>query len=110
MNKEGNARSEATKQKINRALMYLLTHKSFNEIYVKDVCTIACINRSSFYEHYQDIKRVISAISGHARKINVVMPLLYQARQHKRKGRESLDCAIALQELRVFRSIKYYNF
>lgn len=55
MNKEGNARSEATKQKINRALMYLLTHKSFNEIYVKDVCTIACINRSSFYEHYQDI-------------------------------------------------------
>lgn len=50
-------------------------------------------------EHYQDIKRVISATSGHARKINVVMPLLYQARQHKRKGRESLDCAIALQEL-----------
>lgn len=50
-------------------------------------------------EHFQDIKRVISATSGHAAKINVVMPLLYQARQHKRKGRESLDCAIALQEL-----------
>lgn len=50
-------------------------------------------------EHFQDIKRVISATSGHASKINVVMPLLYQARQHKRKGRESLDCAIALQEL-----------
>lgn len=50
-------------------------------------------------EHFQDIKRVISATSGHAGKVTVVMPLLYQARQHKRKGRESLDCAIALQEL-----------
>ena len=50
-------------------------------------------------EHFQDIKRVISACSGHANRINVVMPLLYQSRQHKRKGRESLDCAIALQEL-----------
>lgn len=50
-------------------------------------------------EHYQDIKRVISAASGHASKINLVMPLLYQSRQHKRKSRESLDCAIALQEL-----------
>lgn len=50
-------------------------------------------------EHFQDIKRVISATSGHASKITVVMPMLYQARQHKRKGRESLDCAIALQEL-----------
>lgn len=50
-------------------------------------------------EHFQDIKRVISATSGHASKITIVMPLLYQARQHKRKGRESLDCAIALQEL-----------
>lgn len=50
-------------------------------------------------EHFQDIKRVISAMSGHAHKINVIMPLLYQSRQHKRKGRESLDCALALQEL-----------
>lgn len=50
-------------------------------------------------EHFQDIKRVISATGGHASRINVIMPLLYQARQHKRKGRESLDCAIALQEL-----------
>lgn len=52
-------------------------------------------------EHYQDIKRVISATSGHASRITVVMPLLYQARQHKRRGRESLDCAIALQELKA---------
>ena len=50
-------------------------------------------------EHFQDIKRVISATCGHAQNITVVMPLLYQSRQHRRKGRESLDCAIALQEL-----------
>ncbi|MEG2290369.1 MAG: ribose-phosphate pyrophosphokinase [Clostridium sp.] len=50
-------------------------------------------------EHFQDIKRVLSAIGGKARRITVIMPLLYAARQHKRKGRESLDCAIALQEL-----------
>ena len=50
-------------------------------------------------EHFQDIKRVIDATSGHASKINVVMPLLYQSRQHKRRGNESLDCAISLQEL-----------
>ena len=50
-------------------------------------------------EHFQDIKRVISALCGHASKIIVVMPLLYQGRQHRRKGRESLDCAVALQEL-----------
>ena len=50
-------------------------------------------------EHFQDIKRVIAAISGYASKITVVMPLLYESRQHRRKGRESLDCAIALQEL-----------
>ncbi len=50
-------------------------------------------------EHFQDIKRAISAIAGNAWRTTVVMPLLYASRQHKRKGRESLDCAIALQEL-----------
>ena len=50
-------------------------------------------------EHFQDIKRCISALSGYASRITVIMPLLYQSRQDKRKGRESLDCAIALQEL-----------
>lgn len=50
-------------------------------------------------EHFQDIKRVIGAISGHAKKVTLIMPLLYQSRQHRRKGRESLDCAMALQEL-----------
>jgi ribose-phosphate pyrophosphokinase len=50
-------------------------------------------------EHFQDIKRVISAIGGRARRVSVFMPFLYGGRQHKRKSRESLDCAIALQEL-----------
>lgn len=50
-------------------------------------------------EHFQDIKRAISATCGHASKISVVTPLLYESRQHRRKSRESLDCAIALQEL-----------
>ena len=50
-------------------------------------------------EHFQDIKRAISALGGYARRITVIMPLLYQSRQDKRKGRESLDCAVALQEL-----------
>ncbi len=50
-------------------------------------------------EHFQDIKRVISAIGGHAERVNVIMPLLYASRQHRRKGRESLDCADSLQEL-----------
>lgn len=50
-------------------------------------------------EHFQDIKRVISATNGNASKITVIMPLLYQSRQHRRNLRESLDCALALQEL-----------
>lgn len=51
-------------------------------------------------EHFQDIKRAISALSGYARRITVIMPLLYQSRQDRRKGKESLDCALALQELK----------
>ena len=50
-------------------------------------------------EHFQDIKRAISALSGYANRITVFMPYLYQSRQDKRKGKESLDCAVALQEL-----------
>lgn len=53
-------------------------------------------------EHYQDLKRIISAMDGHASRITVVMPLLYQSRQDKRSSRESLDCAMALQELERF--------
>lgn len=51
-------------------------------------------------EHFQDIKRTILAIMGHAKSIRVVMPFLYSSRQHRRKSRESLDCAAALQELK----------
>ena len=50
-------------------------------------------------DHFQDLKRVIGAIGGKARRISVIMPMLYEGRQHKRSGRESLDCALALQEL-----------
>ena len=50
-------------------------------------------------DHFQDLKRVIGAIGGKARRISVIMPMLYEGRQHKRNGRESLDCALALQEL-----------
>ena len=50
-------------------------------------------------DHYQDLKRIISAVGGKARRITVIMPFLYESRQHKRTTRESLDCAIALQEL-----------
>lgn len=57
------------------------------------------INYKSPDDHYQDIKRIVAAASGKARRINVIMPFLYEGRQHKRTGRESLDCAIALQEL-----------
>lgn len=50
-------------------------------------------------DHYVDLKRVISAISGKAKRITILMPMLYEGRQHKRSSRESLDCALALQEL-----------
>lgn len=50
-------------------------------------------------DHYQDLKRIIAAIGGKARRISVIMPMLYEGRQHKRSTRESLDCALALQEL-----------
>lgn len=57
------------------------------------------VNHMSPDDHFQNLKRIIAAIGGKARRINVIMPFLYESRQHKRKGRESLDCAIALQEL-----------
>ncbi len=50
-------------------------------------------------EHFQDLKRLIGAIEGKARRTNVIMPMLYEGRQHRRTARESLDCAIMLQEL-----------
>ncbi len=56
-------------------------------------------NHMSPDDHFQDLKRIIAAAAGKARRINVIMPFLYEGRQHKRSGRESLDCALALQEL-----------
>ena len=56
-------------------------------------------NHMSPDDHYQDLKRIISAATGKAHRINVIMPFLYESRQHKRSSRESLDCALALQEL-----------
>ena len=50
-------------------------------------------------DHYQDLKRIIAAMGGKARRITVIMPMLYEGRQHKRVARESLDCAMMLQEL-----------
>ncbi|MBO5294122.1 MAG: ribose-phosphate pyrophosphokinase [Clostridia bacterium] len=50
-------------------------------------------------DHYADLKRIIAAIGGKARRITVIMPMLYEGRQHKKSGRESLDCAMMLQEL-----------
>ena len=50
-------------------------------------------------DHYQDLKRVIAALGGKARRITVIMPMLYEGRQHRRTARESMDCAMALQEL-----------
>lgn len=57
------------------------------------------INYKSPDDHFQDLKRVISAVNGKAHRINVIMPFLYESRQHKRSGRESLDCAFAIEEL-----------
>ncbi len=71
-----------------------------------DVCNYSltytvcgCVNHMSPDNHFQDLKRIISAADGKAKRINVVMPFLYEGRQHKRSKRESLDCSLALQEL-----------
>ncbi len=56
-------------------------------------------NHMSPDDHYQDLKRIIAACAGKARRITVIMPFLYESRQHKRSTRESLDCALALKEL-----------
>ena len=73
---------------------------------ISDVMNCSCTykmfgqdNRMSPDDHYQDLKRVILACSGKSRRINVIMPFLYESRQHKRNSRESLDCAFALEEL-----------
>ena len=61
-------------------------------------------------EHFTDLKRVIAASSGHALRLSVITPLLYEARQDKRRGRESLDCAQALQELEHLNICNFITF
>ncbi len=78
-----------------------------DDIYILvDVCNYSLTytvcgyeNHMSPDDHYQDLKRVIAAMAGKGRRITVIMPFLYESRQHKRSSRESLDCALALQEL-----------
>ena len=53
-------------------------------------------------DHFQDLKRIIAAIEGKAKRITVIMPMLYESRQHRRSARESLDCAMALRELQAY--------
>ncbi len=53
-------------------------------------------------DHFQDLKRIIAAVGGKAKRVSVIMPMLYESRQHKRSSRESLDCALALQELQDY--------
>ena len=78
-----------------------------NDLYILvDVCNYSLTyslagrtNHMSPDDHFQDLKRIIAAAEGKAKRITVIMPFLYEGRQHKRSGRESLDCALALQEL-----------
>ena len=84
------------RQSVRGADLYLLV----------DVCNYSMTynlcgytNHMSPDDHFQDLKRIIAAVGGKARRITVIMPFLYESRQHKRSSRESLDCALALQEL-----------
>lgn len=78
-----------------------------DDIYILvDICNYSLtyslcgmVNHMSPDDHFQDLKRIIAALNGKARRITVIMPFLYESRQHKRSTRESLDCALALQEL-----------
>lgn len=80
--------------------------RGFDLFIMTDVCNYSLTytvngyaNHMSPDDHFQDLKRIISAATGKAHRINVIMPFLYESRQHKRSKRESLDCALALEEL-----------
>ena len=92
--------SGEAKGKINESVrgadLYILVDVSNYSITYK-VCGYE--NHMSPDDHYQDLKRIIAAATGKAHRINVIMPFIYEGRQHKRTKRESLDCALALQEL-----------
>ena len=80
--------------------------RGYDLFFLVDVCNYSLtyklcgqINHMSPDDHYQDLKRLIAAVGGKARRITVIMPFLYESRQHKKSARESLDCALALKEL-----------
>ncbi len=84
------------------------TVRGYDLYFIVDVGNYSCTynyfgqeNHMSPDDHFQDLKRLIQATSGKAHRINVIMPVLYGGRQHRRNYRESLDCAVALQELRA---------
>ncbi len=86
--------------------MILQSVRGYDLYLLVDVCNYSLTyslcghqNHMSPDDHYQDLKRIIAAVGGKARRITVIMPFLYESRQHKRSSRESLDCALALQEL-----------
>ena len=68
------------------------------------------INHMSPDDHYQDLKRIIAAAGGKAKRINVIMPFLYEGRQHRRTGRESLDCAYMMTELEAMGINNFITF
>ncbi len=84
------------------------TVRGYDLFFIVDVGNYSCTynyfgveNRMSPDDHFQDLKRLIQAASGKAHRLNVIMPILYGGRQHRRNYRESLDCAVALQELQA---------
>ena len=91
----GEAKGELTESVRGDDLYIMVDVCNYNMTYTMN----GLKNHMSPYDHYQDLKRVIAAVGGKGRRINVIMPFLYESRQHKRTGRESLDCAMALREL-----------
>ena len=91
----GEAKGELTESVRGDDLYIMIDVCNYNMTYTMN----GLKNHMSPDDHYQDLKRVIAAVGGKGRRINVIMPFLYESRQHKRTGRESLDCAMALREL-----------
>ena len=91
----GEAKGELTESVRGDDLYIMVDVCNYNMTYTMN----GLKNHMSPDDHYQDLKRVIAAVGGKGRRIKVIMPFLYESRQHKRTGRESLDCAMALREL-----------
>ena len=91
----GEAKGELTESVRGDDLYIMVDVCNYNMTYTMN----GLKNHMSPDDHYQDLKRVIAAVGGKGRRINVIMPFLYESRQQKRTGRESLDCAMALREL-----------